>query len=62
MPPIIGAAMRFITSDPAPVDHIIGTSPRNMVAAVMSFGRMRRAAEGLLATHLVLAHDDDRSD
>ena len=28
MPPTIGAAMGFITSDPTPVSHRIGTRPR----------------------------------
>jgi hypothetical protein len=29
MPPTIGAAIRFITSAPVPVDHMIGTRPKN---------------------------------
>ena len=28
MPPIMGAAMRFMTSEPVPVDHMMGRSPR----------------------------------
>jgi hypothetical protein len=44
MPPIMGAAMRFITSAPAPADHMMGASPTNMVATVMNFGRMRLTA------------------
>ena len=44
MPPIIGAAIRRITSAPAPVDHMIGTSPINMTATVMNFGRIRFTA------------------
>jgi len=38
MPPIIGAAILFITSDPVPTDHMMGTSPRNVVATVMNLG------------------------
>ena len=30
MPPIIGAAIRRMTSEPAPVDHMIGTKPMNI--------------------------------
>ena len=38
-PPIMGAAIRFITSPPAPTDHMIGSSPNNMQATVITFGR-----------------------
>ena len=41
MPPIIGAAMRRITSDPLPFPHIIGIKPAMMVATVITFGRTR---------------------
>ena len=44
MPPTIGAAIRFHTSDPVPVAHMIGMSPMNVVAIVMNFGRSRFAA------------------
>lgn len=44
MPPIIGAAILFIMSEPAPVDHMIGTSPNAIVATVMNFGRNRLTA------------------
>jgi len=40
----MGAAMRFITSAPAPVAHITGMRPASTVATVMNFGRMRVAA------------------
>ena len=50
MPPTIGAAMRFITSAPVPVAHRIGTRPTNMVATVMNFGRIRRAAPATMAS------------
>ena len=43
-PPIIGAAIRFITSAPAPVDHMIGTRPKNAQATVITFGRTRFTA------------------
>ena len=41
MPPIIGAAMRFMTSAPVPVVHIIGSSPPIIAATVIIFGRTR---------------------
>ena len=43
-PPTIGAAMRFMTSAPAPVDHMIGTSPKNAHATVIILGRTRLTA------------------
>ena len=39
-----GAATRFITSAPVPVDHRIGTRPAKAAATVMNFGRMRFTA------------------
>ena len=50
MPPIIGAAMRFITSAPVPCDHMMGARPTNMVATVMNFGRMRFTAPCTMAS------------
>jgi len=44
MPPTIGAAIRFITSEPAPVAHMMGQRPTQVVAKVMNFGRRRLAA------------------
>ncbi len=44
MPPISGAAIRFITSEPVPMDHMIGNRPRKVVAVVMNFGRRRVTA------------------
>ena len=44
IPPIIGAAIRFITSAPAPMDHKIGINPRNIVATVINLGRSRLTA------------------
>ncbi len=42
MPPIRGAAIRFITSEPVPIDHMIENRPWKVVAVVMNFGRRRR--------------------
>jgi len=50
IPPTIGAAIRFITSAPAPTDHMIGASPTNIVATVMNFGRMRLTAPSTMAS------------
>jgi len=44
MPPTIGAAIRFITSEPVPIDHITGNKPMQVVAKVMNFGRSLFAA------------------
>ena len=44
MPPIIGAAMRRITSDPVPVLHRIGSSPAMIAVTVIIFGRTRSTA------------------
>ena len=44
MPPIIGAAMRLITSEPAPVPHSMGNSPAIITATVIAFGRTRSTA------------------
>src|SRR5690242_18000777 len=45
-PPIMGAAMRFITSAPDWVvgDHMIGSSPNRIAQIVITFGRMRCTA------------------
>ena len=40
-PPTIGAAIRFITSAPAPWLHMIGTRPAIITQMVMIFGRIR---------------------
>ena len=48
MPPTIGAAIRFYTSDPLPVAHTIGMSPMSVVAIVMNFGRSRFAAPSMI--------------
>ena len=41
---IIGAAIRLITSEPAPVPHRIGSRPAIITATVIAFGRTRRTA------------------
>ena len=40
-PPIIGAAMRFMTSAPELVAQSRGTRPMSIVETVISFGRTR---------------------
>jgi uncharacterized membrane protein YbhN (UPF0104 family) len=45
----MGAAMRFMIADPAPVAHKIGTRPMLMVANVMNLGRNRLAAPSTIA-------------
>ena len=39
IPPIIGAAMRRMTSDPEPLPHMIGSNPAMITATVMAIGR-----------------------
>jgi hypothetical protein len=43
-PPTIGAAIRFITSAPAPWLHMMGMRPAMITAMVMIFGRIRLTA------------------
>ena len=38
IPPIIGAAIRLITSEPVPVPMRIGNKPARMTATVIAFG------------------------
>src|SRR6266496_3284925 len=47
-PPIIGAAMRFMTSAPACItgDHMIGSKPKRIAHTVMIFGLMQIAHRG----------------
>jgi len=49
MPPIIGTAMRCITSAPAPWLHMIGNSPAMMAQTVIIFGRTRSTAPLMIA-------------
>ncbi len=39
-PPTIGAAIRFITSAPAPWENMMGMSPARITETVMIFGRI----------------------
>lgn len=50
MPPIIGAAIRFITSAPVPWLHMIGKRPRRMAEAVIIFGLTRWTAPSMTAS------------
>jgi hypothetical protein len=50
MPPVIGAAIRFHTSDPVPVAHMIGIRPTSIVATVMNFESSRFAAPSTIVT------------
>ena len=49
-PPTIGAAMRFITSAPVPVDHMMGRRPANAAQTVIAFGRTRLTAPWMIAS------------
>ena len=49
-PPIIGAAIRFMTSAPAEVDHMIGNRPMNAAATVIISGRTRFTAPWMMAS------------
>ena len=49
-PPIIGAATRLIVSAPAPVPHMIGSSPQNAVPTVITLGRTRFTAPWMTAS------------
>ena len=44
MPPTMGAAIRFITSPPAPSLHRIGITPAVIAVTVIFFGRRRSTA------------------
>ena len=44
MPPIMGAAIRCMTSAPVPWLHSAGSSPSMIAATVISFGRSRLTA------------------
>ena len=49
IPPIMGAAIRFITSAPVPEVHMMGRSPKVTADAVMRIGRTRRLAPSTIA-------------
>ena len=44
IPPIIGTAIRCMTSDPLPVLHMTGSRPPMMAVTVIIFGRTRSTA------------------
>src|SRR5258708_2351996 len=52
-PPIIGVAMRFITSAPAceAGDHMIGSRPKRMAQTVIILGRIRSTAPSFTAAY-----------
>ena len=50
MPPIIGVAMRCITSEPVPVFQRIGSRPAMIAITVMIFGRNRSTAPSMIAS------------
>src|SRR6185437_12544422 len=52
MPPTIGAAIGFITSDPTPVSHRIGARLARTAITVISFGRRRCTAPSIVAASI----------
>jgi hypothetical protein len=48
MPPMSGAATRRMTLPPAPLPHMIGSSPAMIVSTVIIFGRSRSAAPSMM--------------
>ena len=48
MPPIIGTAVRCVTSDPVPVLHRMGSSPAVMAMTVIILGRTRSTAPSMM--------------
>ncbi len=50
IPPTIGAAIRRITSEPVPVDHMMGSSPAVIATTVIIFGRTRSTAPSITAS------------
>ena len=49
IPPSIGTAIRFITSEPVPVLHMIGKRPAMIAATVMIFGLTLSTAPAMIA-------------
>jgi hypothetical protein len=49
MPPMIGAAIGFMMSEPTPVPHMIGTSQAITPATVISFGPSRSTELSIVA-------------
>ena len=50
MPPMLGAAIGFMISMPAPVENITGSSDSTIAATVISFGRSRVAEPSMTAS------------
>ena len=50
MPPMLGAAIGFMISMPAPLENITGNSDSTMAATVISFGRSRVADPSITAS------------
>ena len=50
IPPMLGAAIGFMISMPAPVANITGSSDRTIAATVISFGRRRVADPSMTAS------------
>jgi hypothetical protein len=59
IPPIMGAAMRCMTSEPVPVLHKMGMSPAMMATMVIIFGRTRSTAAARLAGRAADLGKDD---
>jgi hypothetical protein len=49
MPPIIGTAMRCMSSEPVPWLHRIGSNPAMIAVTVIIFGRTRSTAPSMMA-------------
>ena len=49
-PPTIGATTRFIMSEPAPIDHMMGIKPMKAAETVIIFGRTRLTAPWMIAS------------
>ncbi len=46
----MGAAMRCMTSDPAPLPYMMGSRPARITATVMALGRTRSTAPSRIAS------------
>jgi len=51
IPPSIGAAMRFITSEPLPSLNMMGSRPMSSARPVINIGRIRCFAPSAIACH-----------
>ena len=50
IPPMLGAAIGFMISMPAPLENITGNKDRTIAATVISFGRSRAADPSMTAS------------